>query len=128
VTSVLTASAGLNVLRFSFSEKLPDNSNAQLQLKWSPAEADFSGVLAMVLGLKMLLSAGSMHGPSPLGLLGSLGARAEYTHVLALARFSDLHKKKRARNRQAATPAQSPKIRSKNGSLSRANLLNGSVV
>jgi hypothetical protein len=42
VASALTASAGLNALRFSFSEKLPDNFNAQLQLKWSPAEADFS--------------------------------------------------------------------------------------
>jgi hypothetical protein len=29
VASALTASAGLNALRFSFSEKLPDNSNFQ---------------------------------------------------------------------------------------------------
>jgi hypothetical protein len=35
-------SAGLDILRFPFSEKLPDNSNAQLRLKWSPAEAGFS--------------------------------------------------------------------------------------
>jgi hypothetical protein len=50
VASVLIASAGLDVLRFSFSEKLPDNFNAQLQLKWSPAEADFSwlGSVGMV--------------------------------------------------------------------------------
>jgi hypothetical protein len=42
VASVLLASAGLDVLRFSFFEKLPDNSCAQLQLKWSSAEADLS--------------------------------------------------------------------------------------
>jgi hypothetical protein len=42
VASLLLASAGLDVLRFSFSEKLPDNSCTQLQLEWTPAEADFS--------------------------------------------------------------------------------------
>jgi hypothetical protein len=33
---------GLDILRFSFSEKLPDNSDTQLQLKRSLAEADLS--------------------------------------------------------------------------------------
>jgi hypothetical protein len=42
VASVLLASVGLDILRFSIFEKLPDDSHAQLQLKWSSAGADFS--------------------------------------------------------------------------------------
>jgi hypothetical protein len=33
VASALLAGAGLDILRFSFFEKLPDNSYIQLQLK-----------------------------------------------------------------------------------------------
>jgi hypothetical protein len=42
VASALLMRAGLDILRFSFSEKLPDNSDAQLQLKSSLVGADFS--------------------------------------------------------------------------------------
>jgi hypothetical protein len=63
--------------------------------------------------------------------VGCLGVRLEPVSGFAesrvtelVARFSDLHKKKRARNRQPATQPKTPNICSKNGSLRRAFLLN----
>jgi hypothetical protein len=41
LVSVLLASAGLDILRFSFFEKLLGDSCTQLQLNWSLNEADF---------------------------------------------------------------------------------------
>jgi hypothetical protein len=59
VASVLPASAGLDILRFSFFEKLPDNPCTQLQLKWSSAEAGFSwlgsvGIMDVNLALQAI--------------------------------------------------------------------------